>query len=158
MRTVLSWIVNSAMGQIPCSTERISCHYYYYYYVRCIVKPESLTTITMSVDDATWPRTDWAAVVTNVRQGRVHMMSVNERTKGCVVLCLLARQASRCRRRLMFYRCYFLYSRHAMLARSSAVLAVMVCLSVCPPLSGINFWWSSNNCWSHPPPRSVFSG
>jgi len=24
-------LVNSAMGQIPCSTERISCYYYYYY-------------------------------------------------------------------------------------------------------------------------------
>jgi len=25
------------------------------------------------------------------------------------------------------------------------------------PVSVINFWWSSDNCWSHPPSRSVFS-
>jgi len=24
------------------------------------------------------------------------------------------------------------------------------------PVSVINFWWSSDNCWSYPPSRSVF--
>ena len=31
MRTIQYGLVNSAMGQIPCSTERISCLNYYYY-------------------------------------------------------------------------------------------------------------------------------
>jgi len=30
-------------------------------------------------------------------------------------------------------------------------------LSLSSPVSVINVWWSSDNCWSHPPSRSVFS-
>jgi len=31
------------------------------------------------------------------------------------------------------------------------------CCQLSSPVSVINFWWSSDNCWSHPPSRSVVS-
>ena len=47
MRTIQYGLVNSAMGQIPCSTERISC-YYYDHRPRCLGSTRWTTNLSRS--------------------------------------------------------------------------------------------------------------